>query len=198
MRKTHLIGLTGSIGMGKSTVSAMFAANGVAVWDADAAVHALYAADMPGCKAISKICPGAVNGAGVDRAALSLAIRQDPSLLKRIEAAIHPLVAQHRAEFITAHSDRDVLCDIPLLFENNSQSDFDWVVVVSAPVDVQLARVMARPGMTREKFEFILSRQIPDAEKRNRADFVIENGGTLVDTERQVRDILSTIRAQDR
>lgn len=182
--------LTGSIGMGKSTVAGMFADAGIPVWDADAAVHRLYAPGQAGAVALAALVPDAVGPEGVDRAALTVAIRDDPALLKKIEAVIHPLVARDRDAFIAAEDAPLILCDIPLLFENGGAAKFSPIIVVSAPADVQKARVLDRPGMTADKFAFILGKQMPDAEKRARADFVIENGGTLEDTRTQVRNIL--------
>ena len=178
-KRQIVVALTGSIGMGKSTVAAMFFDEGVAVWDADAAVHRLYSAGQAGALAIQEIVPAAVVDGAVDRRILSSAIRETPETLKHIEAAIHPLVAADRRDFIEQATTPVVLCDIPLLFENNNQNDFDAVIVVSAPLEIQQARVMLRDGMTLEKFEFIKSRQMPDADKRAKADFVVENGGTL-------------------
>ncbi|WP_424966144.1 dephospho-CoA kinase [Dinoroseobacter sp. S375] len=172
------IGLTGSIGMGKSTTAAMFAARGVPVWDADAAVHRLYGPEGAGAEAISRLFPSAVTADGVDRSVLKAEISRDPSALKFIEAVIHPLVAADRAAFVAeaeASGATAVLLDIPLLFETGSADQMDLVVVVSASPEAQRARVLARPDMTEAQFETILTKQIPDAEKRARADIVISS-----------------------
>ncbi|WP_424974705.1 dephospho-CoA kinase [Dinoroseobacter sp. S124A] len=172
------IGLTGSIGMGKSTTAAMFAARGVPVWDADAAVHRLYSPDGAGAEAISRLFPSAVTAEGVDRSILKTEIARDPSALKSIEAVIHPLVAADRAAFVAeaeASGAKAVLLDIPLLFETGSADQMDLVVVVSASPEAQRARVLARPGMTEAQFDTILAKQTPDAEKRARADIVISS-----------------------
>ena len=190
----HSIGLTGSIGMGKSTIASFFSQAGVAVWDADEAVHRLYGSGGAGVPAIFEIVPDAVVGGAVDRSLLSAAIREDPSLLSRIEDAIHPLVAKDRQEFWDKTEAPIVLFDIPLLFEGGMQDQFDTIVVVSAPFDVQRARVLAREGMSPEKFEFILSKQLDDASKRERADFVVETDGSFEDTREQVLSILEKLR----
>lgn len=192
----HTIGLTGSIGMGKSTVSGFFADVGVAVWDADEAVHRLYDINGAGVEAILAIAPEAIVEGKVDRAKLSQKIRATPELLKKVEAAIHPLVALDRETFRKAANAPFVLFDIPLLFEGDMVKQFDTIVVVSAPFDVQKSRVLARDGMTPEKFEFILSRQMPDQQKRELADFVIETDGSFDDTREQVHQILEKLRSQ--
>lgn len=180
--------------MGKSTVAGMFAAAGIPAWDADDAVHRLYGPGGAGAAAIETIAPSAVGAAGVDRGELSRLIAADAALLAKIEALIHPLVAEDRRLFTEDHHDAAILLfDIPLLFENGSERDFDYAIVVSAPEDVQTARVMARPGMTEEKLTFIKSRQMPDAEKRQRADFIIENGGSLAETQAQVDALIEKL-----
>lgn len=191
------VGLTGSIGMGKSTATQSFADAGAAVWDADAAVHALYGPGGAGARAIGRLAPGAVGAAGVDRAALRAAILADPGLLARVEAAVHPLVAADRAAFLDrarAAGAEVAVCDVPLLFETGAEADFDAVVVVSAPPEAQRARVLARPGMTAEALEAILARQTPDAEKRARADFVIDTGGTVEAAQAQARAVLAALK----
>jgi len=164
--------------MGKSTTAGMFAEAGLPVWDADAAVHRLYAAGGPAGPALAALCAEAVGPDGaVDRAALKAWMARDPGALARIEAVVHPLVAADRAEFIAraaAQGAPAVVLDIPLLFETGADAGMDRVVVVSAPAEVQRARVLARPGMTEAQFDMILARQMPDAEKRARADNVIE------------------------
>lgn len=167
---TYRLGLTGSIGMGKSTTAQMFRDFGVPVWDADAAVHKLYqgAAVEP----VGALCPDALKDGTIDRAVLKDWITRDPAALGKLEAVVHPLVAADRAEFIASARGPFVVLDIPLLFE--TKADVDGVLVVTAPQDVQRARVLARPGMDAAQFERISARQMPDAEKRARANFVIE------------------------
>ena len=168
------LGLTGGIGMGKSTAAAMFRDLGHPVWDADAAVHRLYA---PGGAAVAPVAagfPGVLRDGGIDRAALKAALAADASGFARLEAIVHPLVAADRAAFVADHADAPiVVLDIPLLFENGTQAQMDAVAVVSAPAGVQRARVLARPGMTEPAFQMILARQMPDADKRRLADWVI-------------------------
>ena len=177
MSRPFLIGLTGSIGMGKSTTAGIFAEMGVPVWDADAAVHRLYAPDGGAAGPVGALCPEAVVDSAVDRSRLKDWIARDPTALAQLEAVVHPLVAADRAAFIaTAARDgkRAVLLDIPLLFETGAEASVDAIVVVSVPPDVQRQRVLERPGMTAEHLQTILDRQLPDAEKRKRADFIID------------------------
>ena len=177
------IGLTGSIGMGKSTVAAMFERAGVPVFDADAAVHRLQGAGGRLVAAIEAAFPGSTGSAGVDRAVLGAAVLGDDAAMKRLEAIVHPAVGEERAAFLAANAAAAVVVfDIPLLFETGGEGRVDLVVVVSAPADVQRARVLARPGMTEAKFAAILARQTPDAQKRARADVVIPTGGSLDET----------------
>ena len=179
------VGLTGSIGMGKSTVAAMFGDLGAAVWDADAAVHRLYAKDGAAVRLVAERFPDAIVDGAVDREALSRAVVGDAAALRDLEAIVHPLVGADRARFLdeTQRSGVElVVLDIPLLFEGGYEAFFDAVVVVSAPAEVQRRRVLARPGMTAEKFEAILAKQTPDAEKRARADFVIDTSTPLDET----------------
>lgn len=192
-----VLGLTGSIGMGKSTTSAMFEAEGAPVYDSDAAVHALYAAGGAAVAPVEAAFPGVVVDGAIDRAKLSARVVGDPEALAKLEALVHPLVGADRIGFFqkAQAEGRDiVVLDIPLLFETNGQKSVDKVVVVSAPPEVQRARVLARPGMTPEKFEAILARQLPDAEKRARADFVIDTGQGLEHARQQVRDLLTLLR----
>ena len=191
--RPYRLGLTGSIGMGKSTTAGFFRDMGVPVWDADAAVHRLYASGGAAVGPVGALCPAAVGPAGVDRAALKDWIVQDAGALARLEAVVHPLVAQDRAEFIAAARAPLVVLDIPLLFETGA--DVDGVLVVTAPPDVQRARVLARPGMTAAHLEAILARQMPDAEKRARADFVIETLD-MDSTRAAVQDLVARLGAR--
>lgn len=171
---TYLLGLTGSIGMGKTTTAQMFRDLGHPVWDADESVHRLYAAGGAGVSAVASAFPTALSGGAIDRAMLKQALAADPAALGRLEAIVHPLVAADRAEFIRRHQDRPlVVLDIPLLFETGNAVEVNGVAVVSTDAETQRARVMARPGMTEETFAMILSRQMPDADKRAAADWVI-------------------------
>ncbi|TFL17549.1 dephospho-CoA kinase [Jannaschia formosa] len=187
-----VLGLTGSIGMGKTTTAALFAARGVPVWDADAAVHRLYAPGGAAVAPLAEAFPQAVRDGTVDRAALREAIASDPASLKRVEAIVHPLVAADRAGFLEAADAPIVLLDIPLLFETGFPVDHS--IVVTAPPEVQRARVLARGTMTEAAFEDILTRQMPDAEKRARADYVIETT-TPEAAAAQVDAILEELRA---
>ncbi|MEM7271000.1 MAG: dephospho-CoA kinase [Pseudomonadota bacterium] len=192
------IGLTGSIGMGKSTVAGMFAKEGAHAWDADAAVHRLYAPGGAGAAAIALLAPAAAVD-GVDRIKLRQAIMDDPTLLEKVEAAIHPLVAEDRAQFLSEAREQGAflsVLDIPLIFETGAQKAFDAVVVVSAPADVQRERVLARPGMTEAAFAAILAKQVPDAEKRAGADFIVDTSGSLEESHNQVREIVTWAREQ--
>ena len=192
------IGLTGSIGMGKSTVAAMFAEAGIPVFDADAAVHALQGKDGRLVAAIEAAFPGSTRADGVDRALLGPMVLGDPTALKRLEAIVHPAVAEERAAFLTANRSAPVVVfDIPLLFETGGESRVDVVVVVSAPAEVQRERVLARPGMTPEKLAAILARQLPDPEKVARADFVVPTGGSLEATRRAVDAIIACLAARN-
>jgi len=191
--RPFLIGLTGSIGMGKSTTAQMFAEAGVPVWDADAAVHRLYSAGGAAVSPIAALRPGAVKDGKVDREQLKSWIAAEPDALRRIEQVVHPLVAADRHAFID-RSDADiVLLDIPLLFETGGAANMDAVVVVTAPPDVQRARVLERGTMTEAYFDTILGKQTPDAEKRARADYIIETL-TLEDARAAVHSCLADIR----
>ncbi len=172
-----VLGLTGSIGMGKSTTAAMFAERGVPVWDADQAVARLYAPGGAALAPLQALVPGAVGDRGIDRAALRAAIAKDRDVLKQIEAIVHPLVAEDRRAFLETHraaGTRLVLLDIPLLFETGADTSCDQVIVVSAPAPVQRDRVLQRGTMTEDQFQTILAAQMPDAEKRARADHVVQ------------------------
>jgi dephospho-CoA kinase len=194
------IGLTGSIGMGKSTVAAMFADEGVAIFDADAAVRALQGPDGQLNPAIEAAFPGTTGPAGVDRAALGALVFGDDDALKRLEAIVHPAVGAERAAFLARHAeDPVVVFDVPLLFETGGDRNVDVTVVVSANAEAQAERVLARPGMTAERLADILARQMPDAEKRERADFVIPTDCDLDQTRAAVRRVIACVRAgQDR
>ena len=191
------LGLTGSIGMGKSTIAAMFAEEGAAVWDADAAVHRLYAVGGAGVEQIRSVEPDAIIDGAVDRGALRAAILADPSLLKKIEGVIHPLVGRDRQtalEQALGEGRLVAVLDIPLIFETGATKAFDAVVVVSAPADVQRERVLARPNMTAEAFEAILAKQTPDEEKRAGADFVVDTNGSFESSRDQVRKVMDWAR----
>lgn len=187
------LGLTGSIGMGKSTTAAMFCAEGVPVWDADAAVHRLYAPGQPAALAVARLFPRAIDPDGrVNRPYLRGRITEDPTVLDRLNAVVHPLVAEDRARFLESNSAAPiVLLDVPLLYESGIDAVCDAVVVASAPPEVQRDRVLRR-GMTEAEFQIILSRQLSDAEKRARADYVILT--IDLDTARSaVKDVLADI-----
>lgn len=193
------VGLTGSIGMGKSTVTQMFADEGASVWNADDAVHRLYAAGGAGVAAIAARFPSAIVNGAVDRNILSRLALDDAVALADLEAIIHPLVSADRAAFLdnAAREGADIaVLDIPLLFEKSYEKFFDAVVVVSAPADIQKTRVMARQGMTDKKFRSILMKQTPDAEKRRRADYVIDTGASLEKTREQVRAVVAAIKTR--
>jgi len=193
---TFRLGLTGSIGMGKSTTAAIFASRGHPVWDADAAVHRLYA---PGGAAVAPVAaafPGALRDGGIDRTALKAALAADPGAIGRLEAVVHPLVAADRAAFLAeaeAQGAPLAVMDIPLLYETGAEAGLDGVAVVSADAATQRARVLARPGMTPEMLEMVLARQMPDADKRARADWVIPTA-TLAGAEAAVDRICAEIR----
>jgi dephospho-CoA kinase len=189
-----ILGLTGSIGMGKSTVAAMFAAEGVPVFDADAAVHRLQGADGALVAEIEGHFPGTTGASGVDRTSLAERVLGDKVALGRLESLIHPAVARERQAFLEKHSKSPiVVLDIPLLFEKGGESSVDRIAVVSAPPRIQRARVLARPGMTAEKLDLILDHQLPDEQKRARADFVIPTGGPIEETRQAVRRILACL-----
>lgn len=182
-----IIGLTGSIGMGKSTVAQMLADLGVPVFDADAEVHRLQGPGGVLLAQIEAAFPGSTGPQGVDRAFLGAQVFGDDAALARLEAIVHPAVAASRAAFLIEHAGQQlVVFDIPLLFEKGGAAQVDRIVVVSAPADVQRARVLARPGMTAEKFAQILARQVPDADKRAQAHHVIDTGASLAETRAQV------------
>jgi dephospho-CoA kinase len=190
------LGLTGSIGMGKSTTAAMFAAQGIPVWDADATVHALYAVGGPAVAIVSELYPDAIKGGAVSRDRLRNMILQDPDVLDTLQAAIHPLVAADRNRFLQDHPNQIVLLDIPLLFETGADAQCDGTAVVTVSPDVQQKRVLDRGQMTLAEFDLILARQMSDAEKRKRATWVIET--TTIDAaQKAVLQILADIRQRD-
>ena len=190
------LGLTGSIGMGKSTVAAMFEALGVPVFDADAAVHRLQGEGGRLVAAIEAMFPDTTGPGGVNRTLLGEAVLTDPRALKQLEALVHPAVGEERAAFLAAHQGAPlVVFDGPLLFETGGESRVDKVAVVSAPADIPRARVLARPGMTEARLDAILARQMPDAEKRARADFIIPTGGTMAETRAEVAALVACLAA---
>ena len=191
-----LLGLTGSIGMGKSTTTAMFADLGAVVWNADDAVHRLYAPGGAAVLPVGEAFPGVVVDGAVDRTRLAEALGKDDTAFRRLEAIVHPLVAQGRAADLEAARTAGVelaVLDIPLLFETSGDKAVDAVVVVTADPAIQAERVLARPGMTRERFDAILARQMPDAEKRARADFVIDTGRGLEAARDEVEAIVAAV-----
>lgn len=192
---SFVLGLTGSIGMGKSTTADMFAQAGVPVWDADATVRDLYSAGGAAAVLIAQYYPEVIVDGAVSRQKLRDVIAKNPKILDHIQALVHPLVAQSRAVFIEQATDPIVLLDIPLLFENGTEDDCDAIVVVSVSPDVQKQRVLARGGMTEADFELILSRQMPDSEKRAKARWVIETL-TLEDARQSVGNILTEIKRE--
>jgi dephospho-CoA kinase len=188
------LALTGSIGMGKSTVAAMFADAGIPTFDADAVVRRLQGPGGRLVPAIEARFPGTTRNGAVDRDALSSAVLGDRDALAALESIVHPAVHHERTRFIVEHGDaKALLFDIPLLFETGGDQAFDKVIVVSAPKEVQRERVLARPGMTEEKFARILDRQMADEEKRARADFIVDTSGSLENTRKQVDAILACI-----
>jgi dephospho-CoA kinase len=197
--RPFVLGLTGSIGMGKSAVAAMFAGLGVPVFDADAAVHALQG---PGGELLAEIeaaFPGTTGPQGVDRQKLGQAVFGGGEPLARLEAIVHPAVARMRRAFMAEHANASlVVFDIPLLFEKGGAAGVDAVVVVSAPAELQRQRVLARPGMTEEKFARILALQVPDADKRARADHVIDTGTSLAETRHAVQALVHRLTGPDR
>lgn len=194
-----ILGLTGSIGMGKSTAAQMFADLGVPVNDADAVVHALYRGEA--VAPIEAVFPGATVAGAVDRKELSRQLSENPALFKTLEAIVHPLVRKAERAFLARHRAEKsplVLLDIPLLFETKAENRVDAVVVVTCDPATQKDRVMKRPGMTEEKFALILSRQVPDAEKRAKADYIIDTSGELDSTRAQVAAIVRQVTSQKR
>lgn len=195
-----LIGLTGSIGMGKSETAKMFARLGVPVYDADAAVHALYARGGAAVEPLRAAFPSAVVDGAVDRAELSRCVLGVPEAMRKLEAIVHPLVGEAQLGFLrkaAAEGHRAVVLDIPLLYETGGEARVDVVVVVSAPYDIQQARVLARSGMDMAKFAAIHAKQVPDAEKRRRADFVVETDKGLDHAFAEVKKIVAALAGRD-
>ena len=192
VRKPFVIGLTGSIGMGKTETAKLFAEQGIPVFDADAVIHDLYAGKAAGM--IEAAFPGATKNGAVDRAALAAIVTREPAALQRLESLMHPLVADRRAAFLESAKSDIVLLDIPLLLETGTK--VDAVVVATAPEHVQRQRVMARPGMTEEKFAALLARQISDMEKRAQAHYLVITDKGLDHAREQVRMILADVRAK--
>jgi dephospho-CoA kinase len=192
-----VVGLTGSIGMGKSTVAARLRALGIAVCDADQVVHKLY--DGAAVATIEAAFPGATDGGKVDRQKLAAALLADPSGFKRLEAIVHPLVLAAERAFLNAEAARGAplaVLEVPLLYETGGERRVDCVIVCSAPAEAQRARVLQRAGMTPEKLQQVLARQTSDGEKRARADFVVDTGGTLAETVAQVDKIAESLRGR--
>ncbi|UUP17581.1 dephospho-CoA kinase [Nitratireductor thuwali] len=190
-----VLGLTGSIGMGKSTTAKMFAEAGVPVHDSDAAVHRLY--EGAAAPEVEKLFPGTTSRGKVDRDRLAKAVVGNPQALKKLEALIHPMVRQDADRFVAEHRARGtplVLLDIPLLFETGGTDRVDKVVVVTAPAEVQRRRVLARPGMSEDKFKAMLDRQVPDAEKRARADFIIDTSQGMDAARAEVSRIVESLQ----
>ncbi|MCZ7494803.1 dephospho-CoA kinase [Agrobacterium rhizogenes] len=194
-----VIGLTGSIGMGKTTTAKLFAGEGVPVLDSDEVVHGLYRAEA--VPLIEATFPGTTVSGAVDRQKLGEILRQNPANFSRLEEIVHPLVRATQEAFLAQARTEDrqfAVLDIPLLFETGAEGRVDKVVVVSCAPEIQRERVLSRPGMTEEKFEMILARQMPDAEKRRRADFIVDSGNGVEAARDQVRQILQKLAAQSR
>ena len=195
MAEPYLIGLTGSIGMGKSTTAAMFAEAGIPTWDADAAVHRIYAPGGAAVEPIRAICPEAIVDGGVDRDRLKDWMMREPTALKQMEKVVHPLVADDRAHFLEKTDSPIVLLDMPLLFEIGAADQVDLVVVVSAPPEMQRERVLARGTMSEEQFKAILAKQMPDVMKRANADVVIPTE-TLDGARNAVAQVIAHVKEQ--
>jgi dephospho-CoA kinase len=192
-----ILGLTGSIGMGKSTTAAMLREEGIPVYDSDAAVHELYATGGKAVEPVGAAFPGAVRDGAIDRARLGELVLGDHAALRKLESIVHPLVRETQAAFVRKHHAAGaaaVVLDIPLLFESRADQIVDAVIVVTAPPAVQRRRLLARPGMTEAKLAHILARQVPDAEKREKADFLINTEFGLEDVRNQVRAVLAVLR----
>lgn len=195
----YLIGLTGSIGMGKTRTAVLFEDLGIACYDADARVHALYEKNGAAVAPIAELFPAAVVDAAVDRVVLGKAVLKDKDKLKQIEKIVHPLVAQSQMDFLTMHAARKaamVLLDIPLLFETGGDQFVDCVVVVSTSPEIQKQRVLARPGMDKARFNDILDKQMPDVQKRARANFIVDSSISVEDVRHQVRAIVENLEGR--
>ena len=188
------LGLTGSIGMGKSTTAALFAAEGIPVWDADAAVHRLYAPGGSAVGPVAALCPAALHHDGIDRSVLREWIASNPAALPLLESVVHPLVQADRQAFLAQISDGIVVFDIPLLFEKGTEADVNATLLVTAPAELQRQRVLSRPGMTEVQFALILSRQMPDAEKRARATHIVETL-SVEQTQSYVQALIAHLRS---
>lgn len=200
-KRPLLVGLTGSIGMGKSETARLFARLGIPVHDADSAVHRLYELGGAAVSAIKTAFPDCVVAGRVDRACLAAQVRGDPNAFSRLESIVHPLVAADQRSFVeqaAAQGAEMVVLDVPLLFETGTETEMDAVVVVSAPEHVQRARVLARPGMSEETLDNILARQVPDVDKRARAHFVVETGLGLDHALEQLKSIVAALRERAR
>lgn len=196
-----VLGLTGSIAMGKTETARMFAARGVPVFDSDSAVHSLYAQGGDAVPEVAALAPDAIVDGSVDRRRLAALVQVEPSLLRRIESVVHPLVAAMQREFLESAAAKGAdmaLLDIPLLFEKNREDDVDVIIVVSAGEQLQRQRALSRAGMTEEKLDFILARQLPDAQKRARADYVIDTSESLAETAREVERVIADVRRKAR
>jgi len=194
------VGLTGSIAMGKSETAKMFAERGILVFDSDAAVHALYGRGGDAVEAIRTLAPSAIEDGSVNRSKLAALVQADPALLGRIEALVHPMVKARQKDFLAharASGAEIAVLDIPLLFETKRDREVDAIIVVSAAPEVQRRRALARPGMTAEKFGFILARQVPDLEKRARADYVIDTSVSLEATAREVDRVIHSLKKRN-
>ena len=191
-----LVGLTGSIGMGKSKSAELFEAEGLPVYDADASVHALYEKGGAAVAPLSEHFPEAIKDGAVDRTILGKLVLHDGEMLQKLESIVHPLAGKMQKDFLEmqeAAGKKAVILDIPLLLEKKAEGLVDVVVVVSTTPEVQKQRVLERPGMTEEKFHSILSKQMPDAEKREKADFVVDSTISVADAQSQIRDIISRL-----
>ncbi|MCF6195652.1 MAG: dephospho-CoA kinase [Emcibacter sp.] len=196
-KKPKIIGLTGSIGMGKSETAKIFERANIPVFDSDAAVHDLMAKNGAALDPIEKTFPGVSGPSGIDRVALGARVFGDAEALQKLESILHPMVSDRRQAFFRQKQDHDlVVMDVPLLFEKGGEKDCDYVVVVTAPAEIQRQRVLARPHMTVEKFEQILAKQMSDAEKRQRADFIVYTDQGIPYAEQQVAKIITEIRAR--